>query len=263
MTIPKVAHGVEISPLLDAVRVAGEAILEVYKTDFEVEYKGDDSPLTAADQAANAVLMDYISRETSDIPVISEENKAAPFVERSQWKRFWLVDPLDGTKEFIKKNGEFTVNIALISEDKPLLGVVYQPTEQHFYLGIIGEGSWKIDSQMESKLLSAQPHWSTLDRLRVVASRSHQSDEVVAYVKELEASGKTVEFISAGSSLKFCLVAEGSADIYPRLGPTMEWDTGAAHAVALAAGRSVLQAGTDEELVYNKENLLNPYFIVA
>ena len=256
------AHGIEIPGLLEATKKAGEAILEVYALDFEVEFKGDDSPLTAADKNANAVLMEFLRGTYPDIPIISEENKAAEYSERSGWSRFWLVDPLDGTKEFIKKNGEFTVNVALIENGAPILGVVYRPTTGTFHLGVVGEGAWRITSEGQETALTAKPNYKTLDKVVVVASRSHLTPEVESFVEDLRAEGKEVDFLSAGSSLKLCLVAEGEADVYPRFGPTMEWDTGAAHAVALAAGRQVLNHETGQPLAYNKENLLNPYFIV-
>lgn len=256
------AYGVEIAGLLVATRRAGDAILEVYARDFAVEFKGDSSPLTAADKNANAVLMEFLRGTYPEIPIISEENKAADYSERSAWSRFWLVDPLDGTKEFIKKNGEFTVNVALIENGAPILGVVYRPTTGTFHLGVVGEGAWRIEADGTERELPVQPHYQTLDTVRVVASRSHLTPEVEQFVADLQAAGKKVEFLSAGSSLKLCLVAEGEADVYPRFGPTMEWDTGAAHAVALAAGRQVLSNETGKSLTYNKENLLNPYFIV-
>ena len=255
-------HGIEVKGLLEASRQAGEAILQVYALDFEVEFKGDDSPLTAADKNANVVLMAFLKESYPDIPIISEENKAPDYAERSSWTRFWLVDPLDGTKEFIKKNGEFTVNVALIENGEPILGVVYRPTTGTFHLGAVGEGAWRIESDGTTTELKPQPHYQTLDTVRVVASRSHLTPEVEQFVADLKSAGKTVEFLSAGSSLKLCLVAEGAADVYPRFGPTMEWDTGAAHAVALGAGRQVLNRETGKPLAYNKENLLNPYFIV-
>lgn len=263
MSYPSEACGIQLSPLIKAVEDSGEEILKIYATDFNVEVKGDDSPLTAADKAANEVLMHYVQTETPEIPVISEENKEVPYAERKDWKKFWLIDPLDGTKEFIKKNGEFTVNIALIENGSPILGVVYQPTTSTFYLGIPGEGSWKFIKGGAPEKLAEHPHYESLSEIKVVASRSHLSDDVVAFVDKLKEEGKTVDFLSAGSSLKFCLVAEGQADVYPRLGPTMEWDTGAAHAVALGSGRDVCVAEGGMRLQYNKENLLNPYFIVA
>lgn len=256
------AHGIAIDGLLAITKQAGEAILEVYARDFEVEFKGDDSPLTEADQAANAVLVGFLGKRYPEIPIISEETKAAPFSERSQWKKFWLIDPLDGTKEFIKKNGEFTVNVALIENGAPILGVVYRPTTGTIHLGVVGQGSWRVESDGSSRKLTPQLHYKGLTQVRVVGSRSHLTPETEQFVRNLKESGKEVVFLSAGSSLKLCLVAEGAADVYPRFGPTMEWDTGAAHAVALAAGRQVNHAETGEPLTYNKENLLNPYFIV-
>ena len=256
------AHGVKLGPLLAAARAAGSEILEVYGRDFEVEYKGDDSPLTEADTAANEVIMAFLRSAHGDTPVISEENREIPYGERRDWERFWLVDPLDGTKEFIRKNGEFTVNIALVEGGCPVLGVVYRPVTDTLYLGAEGIGAWRIHGSGEPEALRGGPHYSEKSEVRVVASRSHLTPEVEAFVEDLRGQGREVKFLSAGSSLKLCLVAEGAADVYPRFGPTMEWDTGAAHAVAAAAGRQVLDAGTREALVYNKESLLNPLFRV-
>lgn len=251
-----------IGPLLDAARAAGAKILEIYARDFEIEYKGDDSPLTEADKAANEVIMAFLRSAHADTPIISEENKEIAYADRKDWTRFWLVDPLDGTKEFIKKNGEFTVNIALVENGVPVIGVVYRPVTDTMYLGAEGAGAWRIADGGEPEAISGGPHYSEKEAVQLVASRSHLTPEVEAFVEELRGQGKQVEFLSAGSSLKLCLVAEGAADVYPRFGPTMEWDTGAAHAVATAAGKQVLNAETREPLDYNKENLLNPFFIV-
>ncbi|MDP0492258.1 MAG: 3'(2'),5'-bisphosphate nucleotidase CysQ [Verrucomicrobiota bacterium JB023] len=256
------AKGIRLAGLMDAVKKAGEVILEIYAKDFEVEYKGDDSPLTEADRKANAVLMDFFAAEYPEIKIISEENKEIAYADRKDWDRFWLVDPLDGTKEFIKKNGEFTVNVALVEGNEPVLGVVYRPTTGTFHVGVVGEGAWMIESGKEPIKLEPGTNYRELDKVRVVASRSHLSADVEKFVEDLKQQGKEVDFLSAGSSLKLCLVAENQADVYPRLGPTMEWDTGAAHAVALGAGRKVINAESGEPLAYNKENLLNPYFIV-
>jgi 3'(2'), 5'-bisphosphate nucleotidase len=258
----RTAYSIEIAPLLAATRRAGAEIMEIYGRDFEVDYKADESPLTEADRAGNEVLMEFLRAEHAGTPVISEENKQLDYAERSDWTRFWLVDPLDGTKEFIKKNGEFTVNIALVENGVPVIGVVYRPVTDTLYLGVVGEGAWRFDGEEEPVRIAGGAHYSEKDEITVVASRSHLTPEVEAFVEELRAGGKKVDFLSAGSSLKLCLVAEGNADVYPRFGPTMEWDTGAAHAVATAAGRRVLDAGTREDLAYNKENLLNPFFIV-
>ena len=256
------AHGVEVGPLQAAARRAGAKILEIYGRDFEIDYKEDASPLTEADRAGNEVIMEFLREAHGEMPVISEENKQLAYEERRGWNRFWLVDPLDGTKEFIKKNGEFTVNIALVENGVPVLGVVFRPVTDTMYVGIVGEGAYRIESGGEPVRIEGGPHYSGKNAVRVVASRSHLTPEVEAFVERLREEGKTVEFLSAGSSLKLCLVAEGAADVYPRFGPTMEWDTGAAHAVATAAGRRVLNAETREDLAYNKENLLNPFFIV-
>ncbi len=256
------AHGVALDPLVDTAKAAGAKILEIYARDFEVDYKEDQSPLTEADRAANEVIMAFLREAYPDIPIISEENREVPYSERHDWTRFWLVDPLDGTKEFIKKNGEFTVNIALVEDGVPVLGVVYRPVDDTLYIGVAGEGAWRLEADAAPVPLTGGPHYSAKENVKVVASRSHLTPEVESFVEELRQQGREVEFLSAGSSLKLCLVAEGAADVYPRFGPTMEWDTGAAHAVAVAAGRRVLDAGTREALSYNKENLLNPFFIV-
>ncbi|HCE85116.1 MAG TPA: hypothetical protein DEO99_03090 [Bacteroidetes bacterium] len=245
---------------------AGQAIMHIYDTmpnDIGVQKKSDDSPLTKADLASNAVIVAGLEKHFPDIPIISEENKNKPYDERKHWNTVWIVDPLDGTKEFIKRNGEFTVNIALVKDGKPVLGVVYVPANETLYYGSQGHGAWKEDSQgNRSHLTNTKGHYSTLDQVTVVASRSHLSEAVEAFVEDLKRSGKGVTFLSAGSSLKFCLVAEGKADVYPRLAPTMEWDTAAAQAVCLEAGRRVLQHDTKEDLMYNREDMLNPWFIV-
>ena len=253
---------IDLDKIADAARAAGEEILDVYARDFDVETKADNSPLTEADQRGNAVIMDALATHYPDMPVISEENKEVPYGERSGWAEFWLVDPLDGTKEFIKKNGEFTVNIALVRDGAPAAGVVYRPVDGTLYSAGSGEGAFKTCAGGSAEKIYNDKHYSTEDEVIVVASRSHLTPEVEAFVEKLRSEGKQVEFLSAGSSLKLCLVAEGSATVYPRFGPTMEWDTGAAHAVVLEAGKKVLDHATGEALRYNKGSLLNPWFIV-
>jgi 3'(2'), 5'-bisphosphate nucleotidase len=253
---------IDIEEVKRLARAAGAAVLEVYGTEFAVDAKEDDSPLTEADRRSNAVILEGLAHLDPAIPVISEETKALPYEERCGWEWFWLVDPLDGTKEFIKRNGEFTVNIALVRGGTPVLGVVYQPVGDRLYWAAEGAGAWLSIGGSEAERLVGGPHYSEKDEVVVVASRSHLTDEVRAFVAALEEQGKRVEFHSAGSSLKLCLVAEGAADVYPRLGPTMEWDTAAAHAVALGAGRRVVEHATGEALRYNKESLLNPHFVV-
>ena len=255
---------------ITAALKAGEAILEVYgSADFGIETKKDASPLTIADQQAHNIIIKHL--EETDYPVLSEEGRHMPYTERSKWERFWLVDPLDGTKEFIKRNGEFTVNIALVEEGKAIFGVVYAPVINELYVGIPGRGAFRcrneknLDQPLDYLLQFA-------DRLplqarnpglfTVVSSRSHYNEETRKFVESLDSGGKEISLVSKGSSLKLCLVASGEADIYPRLGPTMEWDTAAAHAVVKASGKNVYRTDSGEELSYNKQNLLNPYFVV-
>jgi len=244
-------------------RLAGAAILEVYGTDdFQISNKEDDSPLTEADRRSHSVIIEGLTSITPEIPVISEESAVPDYNERKDWPVYWLIDPLDGTKEFIKRNGEFTVNIALIEKSKPTGGVVYQPVTNTLYSRRPGESSFKINAQGHEETLSPSPHYRELNSVRVVASRSHMSEAVTDFIQELEDAGKTTELHSAGSSLKICLVAEGAADVYPRLGPTMEWDTAAAHAIATGAGRKINHYPEGSPLEYNKKDLLNPWFIV-
>jgi 3'(2'), 5'-bisphosphate nucleotidase len=246
----------------EAALKAGEAILEVYNTDdFGVDFKGDSSPLTKADKKGHEVIVSFL--EKTNLPILSEEGVSIPFEERKNWKRYWCVDPLDGTKEFIKRNGEFTVNIALIENGVPILGVVSVPVLGKLFYGMKGEGAWlEIDSNKKildpkttpSDLVEIKKH----DGLRIVASRSHLSKETQDFIDELS----NPSTVSMGSSLKFLVLAQGDADIYPRFAPTMEWDTAAAHGVLLGLGYQVFRYPSLEPLVYNKENLLNPYFIV-
>ena len=252
-----------IQNIIAIARKAGDAIMEIYATDFNVELKGDNSPLTAADKKSNEVIITELEKIYPDIPRISEETKLTPFEERKNWKRYWLIDPIDGTIEFIKRNGEFTVNIALVENGVTVLGVVYAPAKQLMYYGDKVNGSFLQEGNLSPQKLKAGKNYNELTVVNVVASRSHMSDETVAFVDELKKQGKEIEFISSGSSLKFCLVAEGKADVYPRFGPTMEWDTAAGQAVIECAGGKVMQTDLITPLKYNKENLLNPFFIVS
>lgn len=263
---------VSLAIALRAALEAGSAILEIYERDFSVENKADKSPLTEADKAAHRIICKALA--TTGLPVLSEESKTIPYEIRKTWTKYWLVDPLDGTKEFIKKNGEFTVNIALIENGKPVLGVVYAPVLKTIYSGVVGQGAFRIfiDSALQvSELLAGQ--FSNIGTslpcekpeegvIRVVASRSHMNPETEEFIAALEQKGR-IELVSSGSSLKLCMVAEGRADIYPRIAPTMEWDTAAAQAVVEASGGTVVQYGVGEPLCYNKENLLNPFFVVS
>ncbi|HPE96435.1 MAG TPA: 3'(2'),5'-bisphosphate nucleotidase CysQ [Chitinophagales bacterium] len=252
---------IQLQEIIDIAEEAGKAIMEIYSTDdFAVVDKSDNSPLTKADKASNEVIIRRLQSSYPEIPIISEENKEVPYADRKDWTWFWLVDPLDGTKEFIKKNGEFTVNIALVHDGRPVLGVVGIPARNEMYYAVQGQGAWKIDAEGNKHRL--QVNEPSAERIALIGSRSHPSPEFDAYLKDMESKYAQVDFVPAGSSLKFCLVAEGKADVYPRLGPTMEWDTGAGHAVVLEAGARVRIHGASEDLSYNKENLLNPFFIV-
>ncbi|OKL39878.1 3'(2'),5'-bisphosphate nucleotidase CysQ [Pontibacter flavimaris] len=257
-----------LTTVLHAATKAGREISKIYRSEIGVEYKADLSPITKADRKGHAIIVDYLKRNT-DIPILSEEGANIPYETRADWSEYWLIDPLDGTKEFINRNGEFTVNIALIRGGLPVLGVVYAPVKQWLYIGIEGEGAWRLE--LENHQLPAD--WNSVGnklplqhsnkgKYTIVGSRSHASKETDEYITKLEALHTNLDFISMGSSLKICLVAEGKADLYPRLAPTMEWDTAAGDAIARAAGCKVIQYGTGEPLRYNKENLLNPWFIV-
>lgn len=259
-----------LSELLNTALIAsveaGRAIMKIYKSDdFEVQIKSDDSPLTKADLAAHNIIIDHL--KATDIPVLSEEDADISFGIRSKWNRFWLVDPLDGTKEFIKKNDEFTVNIALIENGVPILGVVYLPVFDSVYFASKEIGSYyqnniAVDS-IEEAIKEAEKLPRELPEIyTVVGSRSHMNEQTQAYFSELEKEKGKIEIISKGSSLKLCMVADGSAHEYPRFGPTMEWDTGAGHAVALYSGAKVTKEDKKTALTYNKENLLNPFFII-
>jgi 3'(2'), 5'-bisphosphate nucleotidase len=265
---------------IQAALEAGEAIEEIYQSDFAVEYKEDNSPLTRADRKSHELLVASLSR--FKIPVLSEEGREIPYAERKTWERLWIIDPLDGTKEFIKRNGEFTVNIALVDYFKPVLGVVYAPVHDIVYFAAKGIGSYKIerpdvrqlsmknplegeDEVMENLIQRAQrlPADRPKDMpFTIAGSRSHAGPELKKFVEEKRREHGEVEFISTGSSLKICLVAEGTADLYPRLGPTCEWDTAAGQAIAEFAGAKVLNFHTGEPIRYNRDDVLNPWFIV-
>ncbi|AJP43346.1 3'-5'-bisphosphate nucleotidase [Alteromonas australica] len=251
--------------ILGIAKDAGAEIMAIYEKDFAIYEKQDTSPLTEADLAAHNVIVNALE-SVSDLPILSEESADIEWDERKSWQSYWLVDPLDGTKEFIKKNGEFTVNIALIEDGKPTLGVVYAPALNKSYVGVVGEGAWtEVDGEFTP--ISARKHDGS-EVWKIVGSRSHQSPEIQNLLAQL--SGDT-ELVAMGSSLKLCLVAEGEAHLYPRLGPTSEWDTGAAHAVALAAGANVTVLdpanpldNNADALTYNqKESVLNPFFLVS
>ncbi len=258
------------SEAIKACILASREILKVYEGEIEVEMKDDRSPLTEADKRANAQIVKIL--EGTSVPILSEEGAEVSFQERSSWTSFWLVDPLDGTKEFIKRNGEFTVNVALIEDNYPTFVVIYVPVTGLLYFGGVElGGSFKLktdsidDLNLESLMKRSQKlpiEKANEKQARVVGSRSHMSPETLEFVESLKAEGKEVEMVSMGSSLKICLVAEGSAEYYPRFAPTMEWDTGAGQAIAEAAGRSLIDWTTKERKRYNNEILRNNWFLV-
>ena len=248
-----------LDAVADIAVAAGQRILEIYNRPFDVEHKDDGSPLTAADRAAHEHIVAQLYALTPELPVLSEESAKIDYRERAAWRRFWLVDPLDGTREFVKRNGEFTVNIALIDDGAPVLGVVFVPVTGVCYLGARGRGAWKI---MDGKRQAIRVRAYRGGRATVVASRSHRGEAVDRFLARLESREGGYETASFGSSLKLCLVAEGAADIYPRLGPTSEWDTAAAQSVVEAAGGRVTDLH-GAPLRYNKPDILNPWFVVT
>ena len=247
-----------LSILPDVIRIADEAsdrVLKVYSSDFKVRFKADESPITAADTASHEVIVQGLRRLDPDTPILSEEGAQIEWDERKHWRRFWLIDPIDGTKDFTQRTGEFTVNIALIEEGKPILGVVTAPALKEAFWGAEGQGAFKRDRTGKVHRISvATPH----EVRRIVASKNHLNEDTKKFIAEIGPH----QLVQAGSSLKFCRIAEGRADIYPRLGPTCEWDTAAAHAVLSAAG-GIVHTLDGKPLRYGKEDVLNPFFIAA
>ncbi|GAB4298881.1 MAG: 3'(2'),5'-bisphosphate nucleotidase CysQ [Marinilabiliales bacterium] len=256
---------------LNAINIAVEAgkkIIEIYNNDdYKVENKSDNSPLTLADKTSNTIITNKLQ---SVFPILSEEGKHTGYEIRKNWDYFWLIDPLDGTKEFIKKNGEFTVNIALIKKDQPVMGVIFVPVTQELYFGSLNHGAYKLTLREFENFSSFNelirkaiklPINNNRNNFVIVASRSHMNDETKEFIEKLKSKYKNAELKSRGSSLKLCMVAEGNADIYPRFAPTMEWDTAAGHAIAHAAGCKIVKPD-GSPVKYNKKELLNPWFIV-
>ena len=252
---------------IQAAIMGGKEILKVYNTDFQVSQKDDNSPITLADKNANHVIMEFL--RPTEIPIISEENRQLDYNERKDWSRCWIVDPLDGTKEFVKRNGEFTVNIALVENGNPVLGVIYVPVSKELYFTmddsksskkvIVSSEDISVD-EIFSKATAIKPA-AISSEIKVVGSRSHLNEATKNYIAEIERKNK-VQIVSKGSSLKFCLIAEGHAHIYPRFAPTMEWDTAAGHAICKAVGVGVIDQSTQKPMQYNKPNLLNNNFVV-
>lgn len=247
----------EIQKILAIARRAGAAIMEIYGGEHQVETKADDTPVTAADKAAHRVIVASLQEATPEIPILSEEGADIPYAERRGWRRFWLVDPLDGTREFIKRNGEFTVNIALIEDCRAVLGVIYAPALDRLYWGGDDIGAWLQGAGCEPRRLHVR-RTEQAQGLTVVMSRSHPSPDLDEYLQTIDVA----EILAVGSSLKLCALAEGKADLYPRLGPTMEWDNAAGQALVEAAGGQV--RGLDGQPVrYNKPDLRHPWFVAT
>ena len=255
---------IDIQDIVKIAKDAGKAIMEIYNQDFGVEFKSDSTPLTIADRKANEIIVTALNQLPvnsflqQNIPILSEEGRNVPYDERKNWEYFWLIDPLDGTKEFVKKNGEFTINIALIYKDTPIIGVVYSPVLNVCYWAKQNEGAFKDGKKLPLKVNEQR------DVYKIVASRSHMSNETKDFIEAIDTDKEKV-IISIGSSLKICLVAEGEANIYPRLGPTMEWDTAAAHAIVNESDglfNKYIDKDSYQKHVYNKKSLLNNWFVV-
>ena len=253
---------INIQDIIKIAKDAGKAIMKIYNQNFDVEYKTDSSPLTIADKKANEIIVTALNQLSvnsflqQNIPILSEEGRSIPYDERKNWEYFWLIDPLDGTKEFVKKNGEFTINIALIYKGAPVLGVVYSPVLNVCYWAKSNEGAFKDGKKLPLKTKEQR------DVYKIVASRSHMSSETKDFIEAID-TDKKKEIISIGSSLKICLVAEGEANIYPRLGPTMEWDTAAAHAIVNESDGLFNRYIDNSAHLYNKKKLLNDWFVVT
>lgn len=259
--------------LITAIRAAysaGEAVMDIYRTDdFSIELKADASPLTAADKCAHKIIDSMLA--PTGIPVLSEEGRDIPYSLRKNWQRLWVVDPIDGTKEFIKRNGEFTVNIALVEDGFAVLGVILVPAIDELYFSYIPDGSYHFSGVFSQQMTLTQlkkssyrlPRTSCSERYTVIGSRSHATPETDAFISKIRAEKGEIDFVSKGSSLKFCLIAEGRADLYPRFAPTMEWDTAAGTAIVLGAGGTVTDYSTGIPIRYNRPNLLNPWFVAS
>lgn len=260
------------SLLIKALRLslkAGDAIMEVYnRSDYQIEIKKDNSPLTLADKSSHSIILQGLT--PFGIPVLSEEGSEIPWEIRKTWEMYWLIDPLDGTKEFIKQNDEFTVNIALMERNEPILGVIYLPVFKRLYFAFKGHGAYRFERVEQNdlnddlnKILRKTirlPDHRKAEGIRVLASRSHLSPETEEFIRELNKGDEKIELVSAGSSLKLCLIAEGKADVYPRMGPTMEWDIASGHIIITESGGSVFRLD-NTPLNYNKPELLNPWFV--
>jgi 3'(2'), 5'-bisphosphate nucleotidase len=251
----------DIEHLLHLAKEAAKEILSIYHSQFEITIKSDSSPLTEADTISNGIITTGLKQQFPRIPILAEESRLIPYYERKDWEYFWLVDPLDGTKEFIKKNGEFTINIALVRQTTPVFGLIYAPVKQTAYYNIPQKGVYK--QLPEGTIKKVTPTYDRISgQIILIGSRSHGREELQAFTERMKETYNSVDLISAGSALKFCLLVEGRADIYPRFTPTMEWDTAAGHALIKEIGKEIYLWDTASVLQYNKENLRNPWFIV-
>lgn len=248
---------IKIEEIINIAKDASIEVMKIYEKDFAIEYKDDNSPLTEADLIANEIICNSLKKLYPHIPILSEESKIISYDERKSWSYVWIIDPIDGTKEFVKKNGEFTINIALVHAHTPVLGVVYAPSVDLLYFAKKNSGAYMIKNNKTIKLPISRDD----NKLYIVASKSHLNEETKNFIEDIKTTKEKV-VTSMGSSLKICMVAEGVADIYPRFAPTSEWDTCAAHAIVLEAGKVVVDAYEKKPLVYNKEDILNPFFIV-
>jgi 3'(2'), 5'-bisphosphate nucleotidase len=263
-------NGIKLIDIINIVKEASKEVLSVYNSkDYGILTKEDKTPLTIADRKSHNIIFNHLRRMVSHIPVLSEEGKNIPYEKRVNWHLFWLIDPLDGTKEFIRKNGEFTINVALIEKNSPLLGVVAVPVRDEIYFGIAGNGAYKVKDvskininheEVLYKVAKRLPQSCFREKIIVVGSRSHSDEKTEGYIQKLKSLSE-IEVIPVGSSYKLCYLAEGLADVYPRFGTTMEWDIAAGHIILKEAGGRIYNAITLSELVYNKPCLENPPFI--
>ncbi len=259
-------------PVLNIIKLASKAIIEVYnRPDFSISRKKDNSPITLADRKSHKIITEELTKLYPDIPILSEEGKDILYNERKKWSLFWLIDPLDGTKEFIKRNGEFTINIGLIEKDTPVFGIVLAPLSDECFFGVKQIGAYKLKKNTQLKEIENKSQLLKFSQklplnypdkpFTVIASRSHQSEKTGEYIDKLKLKYKKLKVINRGSALKLCMIAEAKADVYPRLSPSYEWDIGAGHAIVNAVGGSVIDQETKKPLKYNKENLVNPHLV--
>lgn len=252
--------------IFSIIKAAGQEIIKIYQgDDFQVEIKRDETPLTIADRRSNQVILQGLEGLFPGIPLLSEESKKTSYRKRKEWEYLWLVDPLDGTKEFIKRNGEFTINLALINKNCPIFGMIYLPVSGLMYYAFLGSGVYKIENNGSTIKVAKKrvKHFKKRKTVRLISSKSHYNRETEEYVEKLKRKHQQIEMISIGSAMKFMYLAEGKADIYPRLAPTMEWDTAAGQIILEESGGRVLDFQAREPLVYNKEDLKNPWFVAT